>query len=505
MPNATTNTNENDIRVTILDSLLTCPHRDVENLVDLHSRMSEMDPIFYAHLGVWSQENTSIRDHKELFIARLFLSDFPEHREAAYVLMQDLPPYQIDNVVDHIKGRTVIAKTGKVYQKRFGHNLPRTFKSAVERYLRTREADRDWFDAAALRDRKSLKSLYCRCRIAPGNDHVRAVLFEEGIPEADSKFAKFKEISKEQDPTKQAEMIVECKIPFPIAIGLVKTITPAVFVALINNMTPQELLVNLKTLNERGAFNNPDLKKLIDEKVKLAGKSTKVDALKASQAVKNVKGLSETVQTEIKNITDKRLESFKITRPTALFIDKSGSMTQAIEVSKHIASLVSARCLANFYCYAFDRNAFKIECNSPNLSDWEQATKGIVANGGTAIGAPLLSMIRNEERVEQIIIVSDFDEQNAPYFVESFKAYAAKFATKPTVVMVKVGNCWPSRYEDFINKMKQERIEHDVYNIDQNKVDYYSLPNLLTFLTRKSKFEMVQEILEVALPKKENL
>jgi len=464
--------------------------------------MADQDPIFYAHLGAWAQENTAIRDHKEIFIAKMFLSEIAEHREAAYALLQGLPPYQVNNVIDHVKGKSVVGRNGKIYEKRFGKNLPRTFKSAVKQYLRTREADRDWFDSAALRDREALKSLYCRCRVAPGSTHVRAVVFGDGEPDEGSKFAQFKAIGKETDPVKQAEMIVESGIPYTTAVGMVREVTPAVLIALINNMTSQELLVNLNNIKERGALDDSDVKALIDQKIKVAKKDKKVDTLKASQVVKNVKGLDEDVQLSFQEITDQKLKDTRITRKTALLIDKSASMSQAIEASKYIGTLISACCEDDFYCYAFDRNAIPINCDSPNFSDWERATQGIKANGGTAIGAPLKNMIRRNEEVEQFVIVSDFSEMNDPFFAPAYQEYVDHFGTKPSIIMVKVVGRWGSRHDQFMRTIAPFKVENDTYTIDQGKVDYYSLPSLMNFLTRKSKFDLIQEILEFELPTK---
>lgn len=258
---------EVDIRVDILNTLLTCPHRDVKDVVEIHKTMDEQDPIFYARLGAWAQKNTAVRDHKEVFIAKMFLSEFSDHREAAYALLQGLAPYQVNNVIDHIKGKSVTGSNGKIYEERFGKNLPRTFKSAVKQYLRTREADRDWFDSAALRDRSALKSIYCRCRVSPGSTHIRAVVFGDGEPDEGSKFAQFKEIGRETDPVKQAGMIVEAGIPYTTAVGMVREVTPAVLIALINNMTSQELLVNLNNIKGRGALDDPDVKALVNQNI----------------------------------------------------------------------------------------------------------------------------------------------------------------------------------------------------------------------------------------------
>ncbi len=487
---------EIDIRVNILDTLLTCPHRKVNDIIEVHKTMDEQDPIFYAHLGAWAQKNTAVRDHKEVFIAKMFLSEFAANREAAYVILQSIPPYQVNNVIDHIKGRSVTSRNGKIYEERFGKNLPRTFKSAVKQYLRTREADRDWFDSAALRDRSALKSIYCRCRVSPGNTHIRAVVFGDGEPDKGSKFAKFKAIGKEIDSVKQAGMIVEAGIPYTTAVGMVKEVTPAVLIALINNMTSQELLVNLNNIKERGALNDPDVKNLVKQKIQAAKQDKKVDVLKASQVVKNVKGLDDDIKLSFQEITDKLLQKTKITRKTALLIDKSASMSQAIEASKYIGTLISACCESDFYCYAFDRAAIRVNCNSPNFSDWEKATEGIRANGGTAIGAPLRNMIRRNELVEQFVIVSDFSEMNDPFFAQAYQEYVDHFGVKPSITMVKVPGRWGSRHEQFMRTIALFRVESDTYTIIDGKVDYYSIPSLLNFLTRKSKFDLIQEILE---------
>jgi len=106
--------NEQDVRTAMLDSFMSCPHREVQQRVALHQQMMADDPVFYGHLGVWAQDNTPIRDHQELFIAQMLISELPEHRSAGYVLFQKLPPYQANRVLDHIKGKVVNENGRKV-------------------------------------------------------------------------------------------------------------------------------------------------------------------------------------------------------------------------------------------------------------------------------------------------------------------------------------------------------------------------------------------------------
>ena len=42
---------EDDVRVRILNSFLSCPHRDTEKLKEIHDEIRKQDPLFYAHLA----------------------------------------------------------------------------------------------------------------------------------------------------------------------------------------------------------------------------------------------------------------------------------------------------------------------------------------------------------------------------------------------------------------------------------------------------------------------
>lgn len=97
------NTAERDLRLEMLNSLLTTPHRELNKVADLHKMMVELDPIFYGHLSVWYQKEGDVRDHKEVFVGNLLTSQLTEHREAGFMLLQTFPPYQVARIVDFMK------------------------------------------------------------------------------------------------------------------------------------------------------------------------------------------------------------------------------------------------------------------------------------------------------------------------------------------------------------------------------------------------------------------
>ena len=473
---ATQNT-ERDMRLELLNSLLTTPHRKLEQVAALHNSIVDRDPLFYGHLAVWYQANGDVRDHKEVFIANLLTSALGAHRDAGFMLLQEFPPYEVARIVDFMKQHR-----GKV---------PRSARTAVTRYLRKREDDDAFFDRAALRGRKAMKHLYATLHIKPG-ERAEAALFK-GTPPEDSLAFALKQLARAASPAEQAAIIVERKIPYTVAIGAVKQLTPAVLVALINAMSPQEAINNLNSLKARGAFGHQDVKALIDEKLAAAETSGRVAALKTRVAA-DAAELDEATVARLNRIADEQVKRRgKITRPTALLVDKSGSMTQAIEVGKQIAVLVSAVCAGELLVYAFDTIAFPVRANGGALSDWERAFKGIKADGGTSIGAPVEVMRLKKQVVEQLIIVTDEGENQQPLIAAAYDAYRRDLNVAPSVLIVKVGQA----SELIEGQLRTRGAQVDTFTFAG---DYYALPNLIPLLSRPSRLELLMEILETPLP-----
>src|SRR5439155_9848810 len=203
-----------------------------------------------------------------------------------------------------------------------------------------------------------------------------------------------KALAKAQTPAEQAQAILAHQIPYRVAATVVRQLTPTVLLALVERMSPQELINNLGSLQRRGAFDNPDLKALIDQKLEVAKTATRVSAFKAEEAMKAA-NLSEDVRRKLEQVADTQVKAKgRIQRPTALLIDKSGSMEVAIELGKRIGALISAICEAELYVYAFDTMAYPVERAGNDLADWERNFKGISAGGGTSCGVAVESMRR---------------------------------------------------------------------------------------------------------------
>jgi hypothetical protein len=471
------NNTERDLRLDMLNSLLTTPHRKLEQVAEIHQLIVELDPIFYGHLAVWYQRNGDVRDHKEVFVAYLLTSDLTEHRDAGFMMLQELPPYQVARVVD--------------FMKQHRNKVPRSARTAVQRYLKVRESNPALFDRAALRGRKAMKHLYASLHIKP-DERANATLFRD-LPPVGSLAAVLKQLAKAESAAEQARLIVEFNLPYTIAIGAIKQLTPVVLVALINSMSPQEVINNLKSLKARGAMDHPEVKALVDAKLDEASKGARVAAFKA-QVAADAADLDADTVARLEKVTNEQIKRRGvITRPTALLVDKSGSMESAIEIGKRLAALISGITQANLFVYAFDTIPYPVTAKGKDLTDWERAFQHIKAGGGTSIGCALEAMRKKRQIVDQIIIVTDEGENTAPYFGEVYKTYCQELSVMPNVVIVRVGG-----YCTWLEtQLKQQQAPVETFTFAG---DYYSLPNLVPLLTRPSRLDLLLEILDMPLP-----
>ncbi len=193
-----TMTAEEDLRLDIFNTLLTTPHRELDQVRAIHKDMAEMDPLFYVRLAAWYAEHGDVRDHQEMFIITLSLSEFEGHRDVGLALLRQLPPYQVARVVDYIHGKNEIKKIRitptetrkqkarkrikepvetkaetapafeiKTFKKGLFQNVPRSMKTEIKRYLAERETDPSWFDGSVLVARKAIKRLYALLHLKP--------------------------------------------------------------------------------------------------------------------------------------------------------------------------------------------------------------------------------------------------------------------------------------------------------------------------------------------------
>ncbi|MEO0856667.1 MAG: hypothetical protein AAFY55_07410, partial [Bacteroidota bacterium] len=282
--------------------------------------------------------------------------------------------------------------------------------------------------------------------------------------------------------------------------------------ALVAQMSPQEVINHLKGLKARGAFDDDAVKALIEQKLADAKTDGRVSAYKAKVAAEAA-GVSRETAEALADVTDAQVAALgSIRRPTALLVDTSASMTQAIEVGKRLAALISRVTEAALHVVAFDTVPYEVvpragflrsvlgqgPVETPSLDDWERAFADLRAGGSTSIGVGLELLRRRRERVEQVVIVTDEGENTAPYFVPTLQAYGQELGVTPEVVIVRVG-----RASDYLERqLKAAQVPVETVTF---RGDYYALPNLVPILARPSRLDLLLEILALPLPQRDDL
>lgn len=512
------------LRPALLNALLTTPHRELSKLYPLHIQTANQDPLFYMKLAAWNAKHGAVRDHAEVFVAVLVLSQFAGHRDVGLALLRELPPYQVARVVDFIKGdsrKRRVLRPGqqpikhvrgeklkvtaemiaeryeeKVEQVGLFKSLPTALRTELRRYLRERERNPEGFDSAVLTARKALKRLYAGLRIQP-SERAKQILFFDRPPDG-SVLRQLKLLAKATTAEEAATILSEYRIPYRVAISNIKQFTPALLAAVIGSMTPSEVLGNLAALKERGVLDNADLKTLVDTKLEAAKFDRRVSAMKGQRAAQSADFDAETTE-KLEAVTQSRVEARgTITRSLALLVDKSTSQESGIKAGMQLAALVAGICKAPLYVYAFDVVAYPLKAAGSDIKDWEAVFAGIHAHGNTSIGFPIEWMRQQKQRVEQFVIVTDEAENTRPSFHDAYKAYAETMGIQPDVTLLRVGKeaATCRLIQDACNRLGV------TCNPVEFNGDYFSLPNVIPHLTHRSQSDMVMEILMFPLPKR---
>jgi hypothetical protein len=232
---------------------------------------------------------------------------------------------------------------------------------------------------------------------------------------------------------------------------------------------------------------------LVERKLEAARSDNRVSAYKAEVAARAA-GAGDELAEQLRAVTAARLKARgRITRPTALLLDRSGSMTVALEVGKRLGEMISSVCTDELYGYVFDTAAQPIVSAGRTLADWEQALSGIGPGGGTSVGVGLEALRQAGQIVEQVVLVTDEEENTAPFFTGAYEAYARALNVRPAVVIIRVGKA----VDQIERACKAAGIPVGVFRFEG---DYYALPNVLPLLSQPSQMDLLMEILDYPLP-----
>lgn len=410
-----------------------------EVLEHLHYKMAVIDPEFYSRLAIFFiTHSLKLQDfiennflaslfvnkpkvylHRKIFLSYLLTSESPELRKAGAELIAISYPSEISKAMDLCR-----QVSGK---------LPRTAKTAIRNYLRNLERDHLRFDKQLLDSKKHLKHLYASLRIKP-SPRAQKILFENDPPR-DSLAYGLKQLRTEYDGEALMAIVEKYKIPYLIAIQTIRYFSLDLAIRFVEKMTYHEILDTYHIFQKKGVLRNEELQTVIAAKAERSCEEKIHHFLPQERQLCNPQ-----FEPGLLDETAKRLREQMVTirKPTAVFADISGSMAFYGNITKSLTYLLyRIGETEHFFLYLYSDSAFKVE-NEEALQNASFRGKG-----SSSPGCALRRLMEDHISVEQIILITDGNENALPLFAESYAEYTRKMHTRPYIILIKLGNFIP--------------------------------------------------------------
>lgn len=465
----------------ILSELSKSPHGVLKEYVTVGKQATTQDPEFMAHLIAWDRQKGQVRDAKV----------------ALPIVSLSVPTFDAELAENSLAHLALLGPRELVRAFRFALELRlpgkmRSVRRVVEHYLREREANWPKWERLAIQHKNTLKELYALAHVKPA-PRQNGILFKGERP-AGSLFEVVASLGN-MSASEAAGTIVDRKIPFLIAMGALgtKAKDTDLVLALIDRMSPTELVTNTKLLERLGIKTNPVLRGAFEKALEKASKS-KQNVLKTTRAVEAID--DEDLKDKLRGVQDKQIQALSGIEGNWLVLgDKSGSMSTAIDLAKEVAATLAKMVKGKVWLVFFNTSPQAIDVTGLALDEIKKATRHIRAEGGTSIGCGLQRALENKDEIDGIAIVSDGGDNHSPYFHDVYPKYA-KWAGKE--VPVYLYHC-DGESNALTGYMERAKIDMQVFDLGSG-VDYYSLPNMVKTM-RTNRYSLVDEVMSSKLLK----
>jgi hypothetical protein len=298
------------------------------------------------------------------------------------------------------------------------------------------------------------------------------------------------------DADTQAETILKHRLPYTLAVGAVRQMTAPVVYALVQVMTKNQLQANLKSLENRGALNTPEIRSLVETKLASGGASN----LRQTVAAKAI--TDEGIKRSLSQAEEKQISlrgTIKI--PVALLIDKSSSQSVSIELSKELLPYLASASKAGLRVWAFDTASYPITLPANVTADGARlALRGVHGSGGTNISQAIDALSRSGFTAELIIVLSDEQTELISSVREAFVRYIGSTKVMPSVIVARTPCGMSSSREGYTNVRDAATAAGLVVDsFDVTTPDSYTVGQILRLAASGGKVGIVQTIIEYPL------
>lgn len=480
----------------VISALTMSPHGELGKYLPVFNPAAQEDPDFYAHLIAWNHHKGEVRDAKAALpmIALQYASpDAVGHhvlQENALAHLADLTPKLLVQALD------------------FGQQLAiphryRLLRSFVERYLRDLEADPRDFDNAGVQHRESLRRLYTAYRVS----HPRARVTVIEAHSQEGKYGIVKQLPS-MSAVEIAGAIDRYKLPWLVVRGALgaRAKEPDVLMAIIDRMTPVDLVTNTKMLLKAGVKDHAQTRAAYEQKLTQAGrrKPKTGGVLKTKVAAKAVADAGDAKTAgKLQALQERQLDELRTIEGNWLVIgDKSSSMTHTIIAAKQVAAVLARLVKGQVHLVFADTDPKPVgNVSGKTLEVIELATAGVIAKGGTSLGCALAYAREQKLQLDGIAVVSDGAENTPPQLAREYDQYARQFDKRPAVYWYRTMHDSDFRTPTWIQNFQatMAAVGANMTEIDLRRgVDYYSLPNVVQTM-RVGKYDQLAEIMNTKL------
>jgi len=468
--------NENTITVNqLVTELIKSPHGNLREYGVTALRLLREDPFLFHHLIAWNERNGQIRDAKvALPVYGLTDKELLENSLAHLAL---LDPRNLLRAVRFTKE----VKPGNF----------RKVSKMVQQYLSVREKAPKWMERTILQHRKSVQSLYALLHLKPPVHVCQMLSWGKGMKPIPGSVLDVIGRLKTMSPVEAAGHVMLHKIPFLVAVGALPKIkgNTEALIALIQGMSPSELVTNTKMLEQLGMAGNAAVQAAYRKAVESLKKDPRKgqNLFKASAAAEKVKdaGLRDT----LRSVQESQFSKRGIEGNWAVLVDRSGSMQSAIEAGKMVASALAKMVKGNVWMVFFNTSAVIVDVTGKTLEEIQSRTRGIVATGGTGIGCGLEAI--KGFPVDGIAVVSDGGENQPPVFAQVHERH---FQDIPVYFYKLRGD-----QDIFTHNCGVKSVPLSTFDLTNvASLDYYSVANLVQTM-RMNRYSLYQQIMDTPL------
>lgn len=460
----------------LIAELVRSPHGGVEKYIPLVTEAARIEPEFLAHLMAWGESRCHVRDAKVAVpVITLGTPGYP-YVENSLAHLALLTPRDLARAVRFARGKISFGGNGKA------------LRNLVERYLRVREADPGWFTAAAVSQRRAMKELYALNHIKP-SPMARDILFTG----ARVKGSVFDEIARlgQMSVSEAAATIVKRRLPFLVLtrpLGT-KLKEPDLAMAVLDQMTPTEVVTNSKMLERLGVKTNPGLRAAYEAKLGEISKSKKA-VLKTSKAADAV--VNEQTKEKLRASQERQIKR-SVQGRWLVLVDKSASMHVSMPVARELAAYLT-RVAEAVHLVFFDEVPRYVNATNATYEDLTKLMGSIRPGGNTSIGAAVQLAMDKSIEVDGIALVSDGGENRYPIAATVLGQYFTKMDKRVPVYFYKL----KGQGDSFSPNMARLGLDVQQFDLTNAGLDYYSIP-VLAETMRVERYSIYDEILNTEL------